>query len=196
MTDFVKKMQTAIEHSYHRRGNAYKMYPVLAQAYKCARQRLELYLNSKNPKQFHNTELMVDVAIFCMLEWMFPAFGTERRIVSGTGWRLDWSDAFVERMKKYIEAQTPPPARTYCEYIDQSLADYRSFGKANFDAKELLVQAAACASMEYSRPSFEDAAYSGTSDAESPGLADGISYKEMMEQAEAKTADATDGNEE
>ena len=186
MTDFIDKMQTAIEHSYHKYGNAHETYPVLAQAYKSARERLDLYLGSKNPKQLHNTELMVDVANFCMLEWMFPAFSSNRQINSGTGWRLDWSDAFVRRMKLYVESQTPPPAGSYCEYIELSLADYQSFGKANFDAKELLVQAAAYASMEYSRPSFEDAAYSGTSDAESPGLADGISYKEMMEQAEAK----------
>lgn len=185
-TQFAEKMQQAIMHSYHKYGNAYKTYPILAQAYKCAQERLDLYLRSRNPKQHHNTEMMVDVANFCMLEWMFPAFGSERCINSGTGWRLDWSDAFVKRMKEYAESKTPPPAGTYLDHIDRSLKDYRSIGKADFDARELLVQAAAYAFMEYSRPSYEDATYSGTSDADSPGLADGISYKEMMEQAEAE----------
>lgn len=65
---FVQKMRNAIETSYYKYGNAKKTYPELAQAYKCIQERLELYLKT------HNTECLVDVANFAMLEFMFPSF--------------------------------------------------------------------------------------------------------------------------
>ena len=55
---FVSKMKNAIEMSHYKYGWASKTYPELAQAYKCIRERLDLY----------------DVANFAMLEFMFPAF--------------------------------------------------------------------------------------------------------------------------
>ena len=65
---FVTKMKNAIEMSYYKYGNANKTYPVLAQAYKCVRERLDLY------EKTHNTEFLVDAANFAMIEFMFPAF--------------------------------------------------------------------------------------------------------------------------
>lgn len=65
---FVEKMRNAIEMSYYKYGNARKTYPELAQAYKCIQERLDLYLKT------HNTEYLVDVANFAMLEFKFPAF--------------------------------------------------------------------------------------------------------------------------
>lgn len=65
---FVTKMKNAIEMSYYKYGNANKTYPELAQAHKCIRERLELY------EKTHNTEYLVDVANFAMLEFMFPAY--------------------------------------------------------------------------------------------------------------------------
>lgn len=65
---FIKKMSNAIETSHYKYGPARKMYPELAQAYKCIQERLNLYL------QTHNTEYLVDVANFAMLEFQFPAF--------------------------------------------------------------------------------------------------------------------------
>ena len=65
---FVTKMKNAIELSYYKYGNAKKTYPELAQAYKCIRERLDLY------EKTHNTEFLVDVANFAMLEFMFPSF--------------------------------------------------------------------------------------------------------------------------
>lgn len=65
---FITKMKNAIEMSFYKYGNAYKTYPELAQAYKCIEERLELYLKT------HNTEYLVDIANFAMLEFMYPSF--------------------------------------------------------------------------------------------------------------------------
>lgn len=65
---FVNKMKNAIETSHYKYGYASLTYPKLAQAYKCIKERLELY------EKTHNTEYLVDVANFAMLEFMFPAF--------------------------------------------------------------------------------------------------------------------------
>ena len=65
---FVSKMKNAIETSHYEYGFASLTYPTLAQAYKCIKERLELY------EKTHNTEYLVDVANFAMLEFMFPAF--------------------------------------------------------------------------------------------------------------------------
>ena len=70
--NFIEKMKNAIEMSYYKYGNANKTYPELAQAYKCVRERLDLY------EKTHNTECLVDVANFAMLEFMFPAFSDAR----------------------------------------------------------------------------------------------------------------------
>lgn len=65
---FITKMENAIEMSHYKYGWASKTYPELAQAYKCIQQRLEMY------EKTHNTEYLVDVANFAMLEFMYPAF--------------------------------------------------------------------------------------------------------------------------
>ena len=65
---FVEKMKNAIETSHYKYGWASKTYPELAQAYKCIEQRLDLY------RKTHNTEYLVDVANFAMLEFLYPAF--------------------------------------------------------------------------------------------------------------------------
>lgn len=65
---FVTKMKNAIELSYYKYGFEEKTYPELAQAYKCIRERLELY------EKTHNTECLVDVANFAMIEFMHHAF--------------------------------------------------------------------------------------------------------------------------
>ena len=67
-TAFVEKMKNAIETSYYKYGWSSKTYPELAQAHKCIEQRLELY------RKTHNTEYLVDVANFAMLEFMHPAY--------------------------------------------------------------------------------------------------------------------------
>ena len=69
---FVNKMRNAIETSHYKYGWASKTYPELAQAYKCVKQRLEMY------EKTHNTEYLVDVAGFAMIEFLYPAFSDAR----------------------------------------------------------------------------------------------------------------------
>lgn len=66
--EFVTKMKKAIEMSHYKYGFVSKTYPELAQAHKCIQERLDLYLKT------HNTEYLVDVANFAMIEFMYPAF--------------------------------------------------------------------------------------------------------------------------
>lgn len=65
---FINKMKNAIETSHYKYGWASKTYPELAQAHKCIEERLRLY------NLTHNTEYLVDVANFAMLEFMYPSF--------------------------------------------------------------------------------------------------------------------------
>lgn len=65
---FVEKMRNAIEMSHYKYGWESKTYPELAQAFKCIEERLDLY------KKTHNTECLVDVANFAMIEYLHPAF--------------------------------------------------------------------------------------------------------------------------
>ena len=65
---FVNKMRNAIELSHYKYGSPSKTYPELAQAYKCIKERLDHYLNT------HNTEYLIDIANFAMLEFMYPSF--------------------------------------------------------------------------------------------------------------------------
>lgn len=69
---FVEKMQNAIVTSHFKYGWANKTYPELAQAYKCAKERMEEYVKT------HNKEYLVDVANFVMLEFLYPAFSDAR----------------------------------------------------------------------------------------------------------------------
>lgn len=182
-SNFIKKMKKAIEHSWYRYGNAHKTYPELAQAYKCAKERLDLYLNSKNPRQYHNTELMVDVANFCMLEYMFPAFKNVHGSGSGSGntWQRDWCESFVRLMQvNYPDGYEGADAPAY-HYISRNLKLYEE-NASELDDRTYLISAAVAAATEHESPSFEDASHRDASDADSPGLAGGISYKEMMVQ--------------
>lgn len=65
---FIGKMENAIVMSHFKYGWMSKTYPELAQAYKCIKERLELY------EKTHNTEYLVDVANFAMIEFMHPSF--------------------------------------------------------------------------------------------------------------------------
>ena len=66
--DFINKMRNAIEMSHYKYGWMSKTYPELAQAVKCIQERLDLY------NKTHNTEYLVDVANFAMIESMYPSF--------------------------------------------------------------------------------------------------------------------------
>lgn len=66
--EFIAKMRNAIETSHYKYGWMSDTYPELAQAYKCIKERLELY------EKTHNTEYLVDIANFAMIEFRFPSF--------------------------------------------------------------------------------------------------------------------------
>ena len=66
--EFINKMKNAIEMSHYKYGYMSKTYPELAQAYKCIQERLDLYVKT------HNTEYLIDVANFAMIEFMYPSF--------------------------------------------------------------------------------------------------------------------------
>lgn len=65
--EFVKLMQNRIVVSHYKYGWMSQTYPDLAQAAKCIRERLELY------EKTGNTEWLVDIANFAMIEYRFPS---------------------------------------------------------------------------------------------------------------------------
>ena len=67
-SEFIQYMKDRIYMSHYKYGYVSQTYPQLAQAYKCIEERLELY------KKTHNTEYLVDIANFAMIEYMRPAF--------------------------------------------------------------------------------------------------------------------------
>ena len=71
-TEFVAHMKNAVLTSYYKYGWMSQTYPELAQAYKCIRERLELY------EKTHNTEYLVDIANFAMIEYKHPAFSDSK----------------------------------------------------------------------------------------------------------------------
>ena len=66
--EFVNKMRNAIEMSHYKYGWMSNTYPELAQAVKCIQERLDLY------NKTHNTEYLVDVANFAMIEYKHPSY--------------------------------------------------------------------------------------------------------------------------
>lgn len=69
---FVNKMKNSIEMSHYKYGWMSKNYPELVQAVKCLKERLDLYEDT------HNTEYLIDVANFAMIEFMYPTFEDSR----------------------------------------------------------------------------------------------------------------------
>lgn len=64
--DFVQKMRNRIAVSHYKYGWVKDTYPKLADAVACLGQRLDLY------KETGNTEYLIDVANFAMIEFMHP----------------------------------------------------------------------------------------------------------------------------
>lgn len=70
--EFVNKMRNAIELSHYKYGWMSNTYPELAQAVKCIQERLDLY------NKTHNTEYLVDIANFAMIEYKHPSYEDAR----------------------------------------------------------------------------------------------------------------------
>lgn len=182
MRSLIPMMEHAIETSFHKYGNARKTYPELAQAHRCVEERLDYYVNGRLKKdvQAHNKDYLVDIANFAMLEAMFPACHMAPvRADAQNGWRADFSTRFIDLVdeeafaKRYKETGS-----TKIDEIASALAQYRK--EANISS---LAYIAWLAAEEFAAPTFEDAFYdknvAGTN--LSPGLAGGISYKQLME---------------
>lgn len=99
--------------------------------------------------------------------------------------KRDFSTSFVDKMKNAIEmshykygwaSKTYPELAQAHKCIEQRLELYRKTHN-----KEYLVDVANFAMLEFLYPAFPDAKYSPTDSDKSCGLADGISYKELME---------------
>lgn len=67
-TEFIAKMQRAIEMSHYKYGWMSDTYPELAQAVKCIQERLDLY------NKTHNLDYLVDIANFAMIEYKHPSY--------------------------------------------------------------------------------------------------------------------------
>ena len=67
-SEFVAKMERAIETSHYKYGWMSDTYPELAQAVKCIQERVDLY------NRTHNLEYLVDIANFAMIEYKHPSY--------------------------------------------------------------------------------------------------------------------------
>lgn len=179
------KMEHAIETSHYKYGEARKTYPELAQAHKCIIERLDYYENGRKTRDVapHNKDYLVDVANFAMLEAMFPAKVRVHPVSpdARSGWRGDFSTRFIETVKDLdgvFAATFADSGKTKVEEIKFATAKYLDTGDAT-----LLEYIAWLAAEEFFAPTFEDSFYDiNVAGANlSPGLADGISHKQLME---------------
>ena len=99
--------------------------------------------------------------------------------------KRDFSEEFITKMKNSIEmshhkygwmSQTYPELAQAVKCIQERLDLYNKTHN-----KDYLIDIANFAMIEYKYPSYEDAKYIPTDSDKSPGLAGGISYKELME---------------
>lgn len=102
--------------------------------------------------------------------------------------KRDFSEDFVEKMRNAIEMSHYKygwAGKTYPE-----LAQARKCIQERLDLynrthnKEYLVDIGNFAMLEYLYPSYKDARYTPTDSCDSPGLAGGISYKQLIEMME------------
>lgn len=98
--------------------------------------------------------------------------------------KRDFSEDFVTKMKNAIEtshykygwaSKTYPELAQAYKCIHERLELYEKTHN-----KEYLVDIANFAMIEFKYPSFKDSKYEPTDSDKSPGLAGGISYKELM----------------
>lgn len=99
--------------------------------------------------------------------------------------RRDFDYGFIRKMENAIEtshykygwcSKTYPELAQAVKCIRERLELYEKTHN-----KENLVDVANFAMIEFNHPAFPDAAYTPTGSSASPGLAGGISYKELME---------------
>ena len=98
----------------------------------------------------------------------------------------DFSESFIDKMKNAIETsyykygfakKTYPELAQAYKCIQERLSLYEKTHN-----KDYLIDIANFAMLEFMFPAFKDAKYQPTDSDKSPGLAGGISYKELMEE--------------
>ena len=188
---FILMMKKSIEFSFHKYGNARMTYPELAQAHKCIEERLDYYKNGRPLRGIapHNKDYLVDVANFAMLEAMFPDtlqnMTFKRHSMpcitadGRTGWKADFSTCFTNSLQYAEPANKSGMPEQRLDRIKDLLNMYRN-NKGNISQ---LVDIARLARVEYFEPTFSDSFHDKNIASEklSPGLAGGISYKELMQ---------------
>ena len=99
--------------------------------------------------------------------------------------KRDFSEEFIAKMKNAIEmshykygwaSKTYPELAQAIKCVQERLDMYEKTHN-----KDFLIDIANFAMLEYLYPSYEDSKYVPTDSKDSPGLAGGISYKELME---------------
>lgn len=113
--------------------------------------------------------------------------------------KKDFSEGFISKMKNAIEmshykygwaSKTYPELAQARKCIQERLDLYNKTHN-----KDYLVDIANFAMLEYLYPSYADAKYTPTDSDQSPGLAGGISYKELMADAVDRFMDEESYNE-
>lgn len=99
--------------------------------------------------------------------------------------KRDFSESFINKMRNAIEvshykygfaSKTYPELAQAYKCIEERLNLYKDTHN-----KDYLVDIANFAMLEFLYPSFSDTQYEPTDSDKSPGLAGGISYKELLE---------------
>jgi hypothetical protein len=99
--------------------------------------------------------------------------------------KRDFSEEFILKMKNAIEmshykygwaSKTYPELAQAIKCVQERLDMYEKTHN-----KDYLIDIANFAMLEYLYPSYDDSKYIPTDSSDSPGLAGGISYKELME---------------
>lgn len=99
--------------------------------------------------------------------------------------KRDFSEEFILKMKNAMEmshykygwaSKTYPELAQAIKCVQERLDMYEKTHN-----KDYLIDIANFAMLEYLYPSYEDSKYVPTDSKDSPGLAGGISYKELME---------------
>ncbi|MCM1008223.1 MAG: hypothetical protein NC485_09900 [Ruminococcus flavefaciens] len=90
-------MQNAMVMSHYKYDWCSQTYPELAQAYKSIEERLDLY------KKTHNTEYLIDIANFAMIEFKHPSFKDAKYIAndSNASPGLKYGISYKEMMEKF-----------------------------------------------------------------------------------------------
>lgn len=99
--EFVEKMQKSILLSHEKYGWMSKTYPELAQAIKCAAERVVAY------QKTHNKDYLIDIANFAMIEYMYPS-GKKAHFYKTTFTACDPSDnlaCMADRLQSYLDME-------------------------------------------------------------------------------------------